>query len=245
MAVYLIGDNAVCKKYVELKKGLAEKLGATFCLYQIEDIEEEKTILDSIKYLNNDEKTDGIMIQIPVSDKFNRDTLIAAIDPKKDIDGLRYCLGLESNFKPPVVMSILKALEKSGKDLKKGKIVLIGHGFLVGAPLARALKDEGINVEIIDSGAKNSETMNNLTNFDVIISATGKANLIRPEMIKDGVVLIDAGTAEQNGALVGDIDPECYDKSAFYTPVPGGIGPVTTAMLFQNLLSVNEKRENG
>ncbi len=233
LAVFLIGDDPVCKKYVELKKSIAEKLGITFCLYEIENQDSEEKVIECIEYLNNDAETQGIMIQIPIPDKYSRNKLIEAISPHKDIDGLRYCMGIESDFKPPVVLAILKALEDSKKDLFKSEILVIGKGFLVGTPLMRALKESDIKFQAVDQSDKN--IFSDLKEYDIIISATGQANLIRPEAIKEGVILIDAGTTEQNGTLVGDIDPECYPEASFYTPVPGGIGPVTIAMLFRNL----------
>jgi len=232
MAVFLVGNNPVCEKYVELKKKLAEKAGIQFCLYKFTEKDCEKDIIDSIEFLNNDSETDGIMIQIPVAGKFDRDKLIRAISPKKDIDGLRYCLGFDSDFYPPVVKAILEALEQSRARDKK--ILVIGKGFLVGTPLLKALKNEGIKADSFDR--RNGDISNQIKGYDVIISATGQAGIVKEDMIKDGAVLIDAGTAEENGELKGDMDVSAYKKASYYTPVPGGIGPVTVAMLFQNLI---------
>jgi methylenetetrahydrofolate dehydrogenase (NADP+)/methenyltetrahydrofolate cyclohydrolase len=236
LAEFLIGHDPVSTKYAELKKKMAEKAGITFNIYKFEEKDSESDALECINYLNNDEEVDGIMIQIPVPEGFDRDKLISAISPTKDVDGLRYCLGVESDFRPPVVMAILEAIKYPGFSIQDSdkKIVVIGNGFLVGNPLARVLAENNIKADVIDSTKMlNSESL--ILNSDLIISATGKSGIIKPEMIKDDVILIDAGTAEENGELVGDIDPLCYKKAAFYTPVPGGIGPVTIAMLFQNL----------
>lgn len=245
MAVFLIGDNPVCRQYVELKKKMAEKTGIQFCLYKFEEDDTEKDILEAISFLNNDAETDGIMIQIPLSDKFGRDKFIERINPRKDIDGLRFCAGLESKFKPPVILSILEAIQRSGSDLKNKKIVTLGRGFLVGAPLVKTFDEQGLDYTVVVNETKNLEVkeksfadaQDDIRNADILISATGNPAIIKPEMVKEGVVLIDAGTAEENGQLVGDIDPEAYEKALYYTPVPGGIGPVTVAMLFQNLVS--------
>ena len=180
------------------------------------------------------------MIQIPIPKKFDRNKLIGKISPAKDVDGLRFCAGLDSKFKPPVVLSVLEAIKRAelgikNKELGDLKIALIGHGFLVGFPLARVLKEDKVDF-IISPHLASPRGGEGLRVADIIISATGSPNLIKPEMVKDGVVLIDAGTAEENGELRGDIDPECYDKASYYTPVPGGIGPVTVAMLLQNLV---------
>jgi len=234
LAVILAGDNPVCEKYVELKKGIAEKLGVNFDLYKFEKTDKEDDISETIKYLNTDPEVDGIMIQIPVDQKFNRDTLISLISPQKDIDGLRFCLDLASDFRPPVVLAVLEAMKSSGKDLKKSRIVIVGRGFLVGDPLRRALLEMGVKAEVADSSTKDLKKLTETA--DILVTAVGRTNIITEDMIKEGVALIDAGTTEQNGTQKGDIAMECYHKASFYTPVPGGIGPVTIAMLFQNLL---------
>ncbi|MFA6963304.1 MAG: bifunctional 5,10-methylenetetrahydrofolate dehydrogenase/5,10-methenyltetrahydrofolate cyclohydrolase [Patescibacteria group bacterium] len=233
LAEIVVGEDPVVLKYAELKKNLAEKVGITFNIYQFESDAPEEEILECIEFLNDDFETNGIMIQIPMPKSFDRAKLITAISPAKDVDGLRYCQGLDSDFRPPVAEAILEALKRSEKDLKTSQIALIGHGFLVGKPLEKALKDLDIQVSVFESGSSIAK----LDKFDIVISATGKAGIIKPEMVSDDVVLIDAGTAEENGELKGDIDPETYKKALYYTPVPGGIGPVTVAMLFRNLVS--------
>jgi methylenetetrahydrofolate dehydrogenase (NADP+)/methenyltetrahydrofolate cyclohydrolase len=243
LAEFLIGDDIISTKYADLKMKMATKTGSHFSLYKFDDKDSMDDVLEAIHFLNTDEETDGIMIQIPVPAKFDRDKLISAIDAKKDVDGLRYCLGLDSDFKPPVVLAILEAVKRSGVDLKTAKIVMIGHGFLVGKPLARVLREQNIVPLVILNEVKNltdntrsfADAQDDILNADIIISAVGKAGLIKPEMVKEGVVLIDAGTAEDNGELKGDIDPEAYKKASYYTPVPGGIGPVTIAKLLENL----------
>lgn len=249
LAEIVVGDDPVVLKYVELKKRLAEKVGITFNIYQFESDTSEEEIYQCIEFLNNDDETTGIMIQIPMPKGFDRDKLISAISPAKDVDGLRFCQGLESDFRPPVVLAIIEALRLSslaqGKPLENSKIVLIGHGFLVGKPLERVLNDMHISPLVILNGMKNllknersfAEAQDDIKGADILISATGKAGIIRPEMVADDAILIDAGTAEENGELKGDIDPQSYKKASYYTPVPGGIGPVTVAMLFRNLVN--------
>jgi len=257
MAVLLIGNDPICAKYVELKQKLAEKIGVQFNLYKFDEENTEEEILECIKFLNSDPETRGIMMQIPILEKFDRDKLIAAISKEKDIDGLRFCVGLESDFRPPVVLAVLEAIMRSGKKIdEKTKVVMLGRGFLVGAPLLKTFKENGIDPIVIasegnkiekgkipasagmtENGAGMTEKAeDDIMKADIIISAVGKASMIKDRMVKEGVILIDAGTAEQNGALVGDIDPKAYKKSLYYTPVPGGIGPVTVSMLFRNLL---------
>jgi methylenetetrahydrofolate dehydrogenase (NADP+)/methenyltetrahydrofolate cyclohydrolase len=244
MAVLLIGSDPICAKYVELKQKLAEKIGVHFNLYKFDEQNTEAEILECINFLNSDPETRGIMMQIPIPKKFDRDKLISAISKEKDIDGLRFCAGLPSNYRPPVVLAVLEAILRSGKKIDdKTKVVMLGRGFLVGAPLLRTFKENSIDPVVVLSDESKSKEGKSFTDAqadiakaDIIISAVGKASMIKERMVKEGVILIDAGTAEQNGALVGDIEPETYKKSLYYTPVPGGIGPVTVSMLFRNLL---------
>lgn len=233
-AVLLLSDDPVCASYVELKKKMAEKIGVTFNIYKFNDIDSEDDIVNCIHFLDCDEEVAGVMIQIPVSKKFNGNRLIEAISEDKDVDGLRYCLELNSNFKPPVVLSILRAIEESGRKLEDSKVVIIGHGFLVGSPLERTIKYKAKELVVVNSQTQDLAKITKTA--DILISAVGAGQIIKPEMIKEGAVLIDAGTTEMSGSLVGDIDPESYKKASFYTPVPGGIGPVTAAMLFKNLI---------
>jgi len=242
LAVLLIGDNPVCQKYAELKKKMAEKIGVQANLYLFDQKDSEQDILDCIEFLNSDPETQGVMIQIPIDKKFDRDKLIAAISTEKDVDGLRYCAGLESNFKPPVVLAIIEALRQSlgSSNLEAGiwekkKISLIGHGFLVGNPLERTLKELGATDLTVVTSENILDSKFQILNSDIVISAVGKAGIVTAEMVKEGVILIDAGTTEQNGELIGDISAEAYKKASFYTPVPGGIGPATVGMLFSNL----------
>ncbi|MCX6808414.1 MAG: bifunctional 5,10-methylenetetrahydrofolate dehydrogenase/5,10-methenyltetrahydrofolate cyclohydrolase [Candidatus Berkelbacteria bacterium] len=232
LAVFLVDNDPICAKYVELKQKLAAKIGVQFSLYKFDEKDSEDEIFQAIEFLNSDPETDGIMIQIPLPKRFDRDHLISAISPEKDVDGLRFCAGLDSKFKPPVVLAILEAIRVSKADVTKSKIALIGHGFLVGSPLERILKENGASLSVFRSDSD----IHDLTDFDIVISAVGKAGIVKDSMIKEGAVLVDAGTTEQNGSMVGDIDEFACKKAAFSTPVPGGIGPVTVAMLFRNLV---------
>jgi methylenetetrahydrofolate dehydrogenase (NADP+)/methenyltetrahydrofolate cyclohydrolase len=240
LAVIFIGSDPVSLAYVNLKEKIAKKIGIKVKLYSFKETIALNKITDTVDQLNRDKEVSGIMVQIPVPAGLDRDEIIRHIDPEKDVDGLRYCLGLcppvsGPNFLPPVVAAIDKAIELSAIDLKKVSVVIIGKGFLVGGPMARHLKGKSKKLTLVDA---RTHSLGEITkNADLIISATGAAGIIKPEMVKKGVVLIDAGTSEVGGKIRGDIDPAAYEKSSFYTPVPGGIGPVTVAMLMKNLVN--------
>ncbi|MFA5927048.1 MAG: bifunctional 5,10-methylenetetrahydrofolate dehydrogenase/5,10-methenyltetrahydrofolate cyclohydrolase [Patescibacteria group bacterium] len=237
LAVFLVGDDPVSTNYVAIKQKIAEKLGIQVRLFHFPEYVSEKEIIDTIIDLNNRPMISGIMVQIPLPKGIDRDNIIRTIDPAKDVDGLRYCLGLESGFLPPVVLAIEKAMAGAGANLETMNTLIIGQGFLVGNPLVRYLHNKYEKVRKLTILSKPVDNLTAITTkADIIISAVGKAGLIGGNMIKAGAILIDAGTSEIGGELKGDIDQSAYDKAAFITPVPGGIGPVTVAMLMQNLL---------
>lgn len=234
LAVILVGDDPVSLSYVGLKQKIAQEIGIDFQLFHYSADAKESEVLENIDELNNDENVSGIMVQIPVPEHIDRTKIIEAISPQKDVDGLRYCQGLNSDFHPPVVCAIAEVIKLSGIDLADSSVALIGRGFLVGEPLERYLKDQ--TKKLVVANSLTSDLSDITKCADVIISATGVAGLIKSEMVKEGVVLIDAGTSEVGGKQVGDIDSKAYDKASFHTPVPGGIGPVTVAYLMKNLI---------
>ena len=231
LAVIWNGTNFISKKYINSKRKVANELNVNFELFELK---KQQEIIDKILELNAEDKITGIMVQLPLTKEIDRRKVIAAISPDKDIDGLRYCTGLDSKFFPPVTLAILEAIKNSGARLVESKVAIVGQGFLVGDPISRILKGQVADLRLVDRNVKN---LSELTiDADIIISATGCAEMISSIIVKKGVILIDAGTTEVGGELKGDIDSSCYKKAIFYTPVPGGIGPVTVAMLFKNLI---------
>lgn len=228
LAVIWIGDDKVSARYIEIKKKVAKDLGINAEVIKLSETVSQAETEKLIKNI----KADGIVIQMPTPQTLDRQRLIELIPADKDIDGLRFCAGIDSDFQPPVILAILQAL--SDVDLKSKTLVVVGRGFLVGTPLTRILKNCAKQLRIADDQTPSLATLT--SGADIIISAVGKPGIIQSDMIKTGAVVIDAGTTEMGGKLVGDIDPKAYEKSVFYTPVPGGIGPVTVAMLFKNLI---------
>jgi len=238
LAVIWVGDDPISEKYIRSKQKAADYIGVDFQLIKLSDSVRHYDIIAKLIMLSELE-FGGIMIQMPLPAKINRQRIIAAIPRKKDVDGLRFCAGLSSKFQPPVVLAILEAIKESKIDIQKSRLAIIGQGFLVGAPLKKILKSEVKELLVADITTNDLPEITK--NADVIISAAGQPGLITAEMVKNGVVLIDAGTSEVGGKIVGDIEPAAYQKSSFYTPVPGGIGPLTVAMLYKNLVATATK----
>lgn len=231
------------EKFVNIKKKFADDIGVSFNKYEIPnsaDTEFLKKMIEDVSY-----KSNGVIVQLPLHSHLDRDEVLNAIPYCLDID----VLSKESfqKFKdgtlpilPPVVGAIKEVLDRCGVDVRKKKVVIIGKGMLVGAPAAIWFEREGANVEIVDSKTPNLE--DKTYSADIIVSGAGKPHIIAPDMIKDGVVLLDAGTSEIHGKLTGDAHPSCAGKCSVFTPVSGGIGPITVAMLFRNLLTLASRK---
>jgi len=242
LAVIWVGDDYATGKYIEVKKKAAEKIGVDFDLIKYPKEVAQTEIEEKIEELNRDPSVDGIMIQIPLPEQINQSELISQIGPEKDVDALRFCLNLKSDFYPPVTVAILDALKRAEVDMEKSKITVVGKGFLVGAPLISILEKLNYDLSV---GDKDTASLVDITQkADVVISATGKGNIIQPNMVKEGVVLVDAGTSEVGGRLTGDIDPASYSKAKYYTPTPGGIGPVTVVMLLYNVVEAAKRNRS-
>ena len=232
-------DNPVIVKYVELKKRYGQDIGA-----EVEDVfvrdDEAKNInsttsvMDAVRAANADTSVSGIIVQLPLKDPARTDDVVNLIAPEKDVDGLSQ-VNSSRKFESATATAINWLLTGYNIDLSNKKIALVGHGRLVGAPLERMWKASGLDVTVFRSDSD----LNKLRDFDVIVSATGVPHLIKPEMVKPGAVVVDAGTASEDGVLVGDIDDavrERDDLSAI-TPKVGGVGPLTVSVLFEDVIA--------
>lgn len=251
----LVGDDPVSRQYVNMKKHTAEEIGIRFHeAFFPSDITTENLVKE-IKVLNKIPNMCGIIIQLPLPENLNQDEVLNAVDSRLDVDCLNavtsekfYNGDLSLGF--PTALSCMYLLDFINLNLKDKKIVVLGRGKLVGKPVSALLKFRGLNHIIITSktparnaygiaiaGGENKEEI--LKEADIIISGMGKGQYIKGNMIKNGAVIIDAGTSESNSGIVGDVDLESVkDVAGFVSPVPGGVGPMTVAMLFRNILKV-------
>ena len=234
LAVIWAGNNFASDKYIHAKRSAAEKCGILFEVHRFDDTVSEESIINKIKSLNEDSEVTGILVQLPLTPGINQKRVIDSVETIKDVDGLRFCYDIPCTFRAPVTLAIIRAIDESGQNIQRSKIAIVGQGFLVGAPITRILQPMAQEVRVADIKTPYLGTIT--SDVDILISATGRGRIIKPEMIKKDVVLVDAGTTEMNGELAGDVDPLCYEKASYYTPVPGGIGPVTVAMLLSNVV---------
>lgn len=233
LAVVLVGENPASLSYVRLKEKIAQSLGVEFKLYHLDQSVAQIEIENLIIKLNGDDLVSGIVLQLPLPENIETEKIINLMSPKKDVDGF---LG---EYQAPTAQAILDIFDFYKIELQNKEIVVVGHGRLVGQPLKKMLENRHIDVDVCDS--KTKDLTEKTLQADILISATGVPNLIKPSMLKSDTIIIDAGTAEANGKMVGDVDESVYEKIETYTPTPGGVGPVTVAELFLNLITAAKK----
>lgn len=248
LAIILIGEREDSKLYVSLKEKEAKKVGIDTSIYRCPENIDEREFLDMIATLNQDDLTDAILIQLPLPEGFDTDAIIRAIDPKKDVDGF-HPDNLEILFKtcdherimPPVYMVVLEMLKSIDYDLAGKQACIISNSEIFGRGLARVLQCR--QVKVLTAHADDADLKTKTGQADLLITAVGKPEFIKQDMIKKGAVVIDIGIAKKDGKVCGDVDFEDVKEQAEYiTPVPGGVGPLTIAMAFKNTLELFKRR---
>lgn len=232
LAVILAGEDKSSELFIRNKKRAAKEVGIEVLLYKFKENVPEKKIIRKIKNLDNDKSVNGIIVQLPLPEGFSPEKIIGAVSPLKDVDGF----GKRSSFSSPFISAVIVALKNSTKDIKGKKILALVNSDIFGRHLRFFLKKEGIKAEYILR--KNfSPNKINKNKTDIIITVLGAPNFIKGNMIKRGVILIDGGiTVTRNKKTVGDVDRKSVSgKAAFLTPTPGGIGPLTVALLLKNV----------
>lgn len=222
-------DNPVIEKYVNLKRQYGEDIGVEVIDAKVEPTRE--ALIAAVTAANVDETASGIIVQLPLIDRTLTEEVVSLIQPEKDVDGLSG----RGHFDSATATAINWLLTGYNIDLVGKKIAIVGRGKLVGRPLISMWQNSGLEVEIFHRGSDFSR----LKNYDVIVTATGVPDLITSEMIRSGAVVVDAGTASENGKLVGDISDEIRERSdiSAITPKLGGVGPLTVGVLFENVLA--------
>ena len=240
LAAILVGDDPASRLYVENKKKACLKVGIDFydyfCGGEDHPNDTEENIIQVIEYLNQDDRVNGIIIQLPLPKKYNTQKIIDALDPKKDVDGFHPQNKKEFTsgkfiITPPLIMAVNKALKSTGEDLKNKKAVIVSKSPIFADPMKEDLKRQGLQVEVV----KPENDFNKITKkADVLIVIVGQSHLIKKNMVKKGAIVIDIGTTmTTDKKILGDVDPEVTEIASHITPVPGGIGPLTVAMLLQ------------
>jgi len=248
LAVILVGDNPASKVYVGQKeKGCLEAGFASF-LHRLPGTTSQEELLALIDKLNADKTVHGILVQLPLPRQIDPDTVLAAIRPEKDVDGFhpvnigRLVAGLPAS-EPCTPKGILRLLKSTGIPLSGKEAVVIGRSNIVGKPVALMLLAESATVTICHS--KTADLAEHARRADILVAAIGKPRFVTADMVKEGAVVIDVGINRLEEGLVGDVDYEpVAEKASWITPVPGGVGPMTIAMLLENTLEQAEKADS-
>lgn len=248
LAVIMLGEHAASKIYVKSKIRACEKVGV--CSKEIilpENISEEE-LLQEIEKLNNDKEVNGILVQLPLPKHINEKKVCEAISIKKDVDGFKpeslgkIMLGDDDGFISCTPQGIIYLIDSLNMDLVGKNVVVVGRSNIVGKPVASLLINRGATTTICNSKTKNLTGI--LKGADLIVIAIGKAKFLTKDMVKDGAVVIDVGINRENGKICGDVDFENVKEVASHiTPVPGGVGPMTIAMLLKNTVKAFCKEE--
>lgn len=241
LAVIMVGDDKASKIYVKNKSKACNEIGIQYEEYLLDENINQNELIELIEKLNNDKTVHGILLQSPVPDGLDINEAFRKISPEKDVDGFnptnvgKLVLN-QDTFVSCTPYGIMRMFEAYNIDLEGKKVVIIGRSNIVGKPLMQCCLNKNATVTICHSKTKNIKE--HIKDADVVISAIGKPEYVTADMVKDGVIVIDVGiNRNEDGKIVGDVDFENVSKKASYiTPVPGGVGPMTIAMLMNNVI---------
>ncbi len=246
LAVIIVGENSASRVYVNNKKKGCLEVGIESFEYALPENTTEQELKNLVEKLNNDDRVNGILCQLPLPKHINEDAVINTISPKKDVDAFHpqnvgHIMIGDYTFLPCTPAGIMEMLKFYNISVSGKKCVVIGRSNIVGKPMAMLLLKENGTVEICHSRTKNlkEETLS----ADILVAAVGKASFVTEDMVKPGAVVIDVGmNRDENGKLCGDVDFEnVKDKASYITPVPGGVGPMTITMLLENTVRAVEE----
>jgi methylenetetrahydrofolate dehydrogenase (NADP+) / methenyltetrahydrofolate cyclohydrolase len=247
LAVVIVGDDAASKVYVRNKAAACEQVGIHSEVHALAAASSQAQIIDFVRRLNEDDAIDGILVQLPLPNRMDSGAVIEAISPHKDVDGFHYrnvgalVVG-GAGFRPCTPWGVMKMLEEEGIAVEGSHAVVVGRSTIVGKPMALLLLNAGATVTVCHSKTRDLAAMTRQA--DILVAAVGKARMIRADMVKPGAAVIDVGINRlPDGKLAGDVDYEAVSQvAAHITPVPGGVGPMTIAMLLGNTVKSAERR---
>lgn len=240
--VFVANETAATKSYLSIKKRRAAEAGCTLSVEHFPETVTTEELCAAVRAAS----ADAVLVQLPLPSALDTERVCNAIPVEKDADVLSalsrsvFSAGAAGALLPPVVSAVEKILAQALVTVRGARVVVVGEGFLVGKPVAAWLRQEGALVRVATNKTNNLAEM--LRSADIVVSGAGVPNLLTPDALKDGVVLIDAGTAESSGKIVGDARPDCAEKAAVFTPVPGGVGPLAVACLFENAVLLAERK---
>ncbi|HLG08536.1 MAG TPA: bifunctional methylenetetrahydrofolate dehydrogenase/methenyltetrahydrofolate cyclohydrolase FolD [Gaiellaceae bacterium] len=248
LATILVGDDPASHVYVGKKHEASHEAGIESRDHRFPEATPESEILDLVAELNADDDVDGILVQLPLPAHMDEPRVTRSVDPAKDVDGFhplnagRLFLG-ESLYVPATPLGVMAMLAEYGVELKGKEAVVIGRSEIVGKPMAMLLLAEHATVTICHS--RTVDLAEHTRRADILVAAVGRPGLVTPEMVKPGATVVDIGVNRTEAGLVGDVDPAVFEVAGLMTPVPGGVGPMTIAMLLRNTLTAAQHRRSG
>ena len=245
LAVILVGNDPASQIYVRNKQKACEEVGVHAFEYRLNENSTQEQLLDLIGVLNKDNKVHGILVQLPLPDHIDPQTVINTISPEKDVDAFhpinvgKIMLG-DYEFLPCTPAGVMELIDSTGVEISGKNCVVVGRSNIVGKPMAMLLLHRNATVTICHSRTKNLAEV--CAGADILVSAVGKAHFITADMVKEGAMVIDVGmNHDENGKLCGDVEFSTVEpKASYITPVPGGVGPMTITMLMKNTLRAAE-----
>ena len=237
--IVYVGSDPVIENYLSYKEKYAAAIGVEVVVHRFPESISENDLLHEISVIS--EKKEPMIVQLPLPETVSTRTIVDAVPASLDVDVLSsearalFVEG-EQRYVPPVVGSVLEIFDYYSINLEAKKILVVGSGNLVGAPMVLWLQSHNYPYELVTKDDDEDRRNTLLAEADVIISGAGVPGLITPDCVKEGVIIVDAGTSESGSRIVGDVDPQVKEKSSLFTPVPGGIGPLTIAVLYRNVI---------
>ena len=238
LGIVVVGANPIIESFVRIKTQAAEKLGIEMVRINVSEHSDAGKILQGVdRALGN---SDAVIVQLPLPAGIDVNEILAAVPNEKDVDALNPKIAEEERLvHAPVALAVVEILKSNNVQIAGARTVVVGPGRLVGAPSRWLLQRLGADVSMftLEEGS-----IEDLKEADIVVLGAGNSGFVKPEHLKKGVALIDAGTSELNKKIAGDADPACAEVASVFTPVPGGVGPVAVAMIFQNLFDLVSKR---
>lgn len=244
LAVILVGDDPASHTYVNNKEKACNEVGIDSYIYRLPTDTSQEEVLTLVQKLNADSQIDGILVQLPLPKHLDENLILGAVDARKDVDGTHVVtagklMRGEKCFKPCTPKGIIRMIKSTGVEIQGKHAVVVGRSNIVGKPVATLLLGENATVTICHSKTENLKEI--CESADILVAAIGKPGFITGDFIKEGAVVIDVGTTKVDGVFKGDVVfEEAVKKAAFISPVPGGVGPMTIAMLMENTVEAGE-----
>lgn len=243
LGTVLVGDDPGSHSYVNGKHRDCAEVGIQSIRVDLPASATQADVLAAIKDLNNAPECTGYIVQLPVPKGMDTNLILESIDPAKDADGLhplnlgKLVIGQPAPL-PCTPKGIVELLKRYQIPTKGAEVVVMGRGLTVGRPLALLLSQKGVDATVTITHTATKDAVKLTRNADIVVAAIGSAHFLKPDAIKEGAVLLDVGITRTDSGLLGDIDPSCATKASYIAPMPGGVGPMTRAMLLQNVVEM-------